>query len=319
MTGRTVTSKAAKKGMEKHMQINEFTEKVQKVLMRELGEEYRVEIREVRKNNGIVMHGLMVLPENGNIAPTIYLDSLWEAYEGGTTFSEVMRRLTRVCREEMPRGNVNMEFFRCFEKVKERICYRLICRKGNEELLEEIPHVEFLDLAICFYYAYRGRELGEGTILIHNSHMENWGVDTAQLMRLSIKNTPRLFPGGCCSMADVLRDMMEFRKHDAGKELQWAKDIPMMVLTNPRKIYGAVCMLYPGLLERLARKEGKSLYILPSSVHEVILLPDDGGESPRELQRMIQEVNREHVAPEEVLSDNLYYFDLNEKQVKIIF
>ncbi len=303
------------------MQINEFTEKVQKVLMRELGEGHRVEIREVRKNNGIVLHGLMVLPENGNIAPTIYLDSLWEAYESGTTFSEVMGRLTRICREEIPRGSVNMEFFRCFEKVRERICYRLIRREGNEGLLEEIPHVEFLDLAVCFYYAYRGRELGEGTILIYNTHLENWGVDTAQLMRLSIKNTPRLFPGACCSMADVLRDMIEYQKgkRASGKELQWAEEIPMMVLTNPRKIYGAVCMLYPGLLERLARKEKKSLYILPSSVHEVILLPDNGEESPEELRRMIREVNREHVAPEEVLSDNLYYFDLAEKQVKNIF
>lgn len=70
---------------------------------------------------------------------------------------------------------------------------------------------------------------------------------------------------------------------------------------------------------RLARKEKKSLYILPSSVHEVILLPDNGEESPEELRRMIREVNREHVAPEEVLSDNLYYFDLAEKQVKNIF
>lgn len=306
--------------MKKHMQINEFTEKVQKVLIRELGEEYQVEIREVRKNNGIVLHGLMVLSQNSNIAPTIYLDSLWEAYEGGTTFSEVMRRLTCLCREEVPRGSINMEFFRHFEKVKERICYRLVRREGNQELLEEIPHVEFLDLAVCFYYAYRGRELGEGTILIYNSHMDNWGVDTAELMKLSIKNTPRLFPGGCCSIAEVLRDMMEYRKgkHASGDQMQWAREIPMMVLTNPRKIYGAACMLYPGLLERLARKEGKSLYILPSSVHEVILLPDTSGETPQELQRMIREVNREHVAPEEVLSDNLYYFDMSEKRIKLI-
>ena len=76
-------------------------------------------------------------------------------------------------------------------------------------------------------------------------------------------------------------------------------------------------MLYPGVLEKLAAQE--NVYILPSSVHEVLLLADRGGERADELKNMIAEVNSTQVPPEEVLSDSLYYYDYSEKRVKIIF
>ena len=91
----------------------------------------------------------------------------------------------------------------------------------------------------------------------------------------------------------------------------------MKVLSNDKKAYGAACMLYPGVLERLAEEEGSSLYIMPSSVHETILLADNGRLEPDELKKMISEVNRTQVAPEDVLSDNLYYYDFKDKRVKM--
>lgn len=292
------------------MEIKEFAEKVCKAVQRELGGGYQVELKEVKKNNGIVLHGLVILSRRQNIAPTIYLDTFLEAYESGTAFGAVIRRLLMIYRKNAPGERIEITFFDSFEKVKDRICYRLISRKRNEKLLQEIPHIEFLDLAICFYYAYCGEALGEGMISIYNSHLEIWGTSTAELYRLAKENTPRLFPWVCSSVGELL---------DWEDEDFLLQEIPMKILTNSRRTQGAATMIYPNVLEAVDEQKAKGVYIFPSSVHEVILVADAGVGTAEEFKKMIVEINDTQVAPEEVLSDSLYYYDSAEKRIKIIF
>lgn len=304
------------------MKLNEFAGKVCAAVQNELGADYRIELKEVRKNNGVLMRGLMVFSDRVNIVPTIYLESFWDAYENGISFAAVVRRIVKLYREEVPEKSIDMDFFRYFDRVKDRICYRLVRREGNEELLKECPHVEFLDLAICFFYAYDGTRIGEGSILIKNAHALRWGVRTGDLMRCAETNTARLFRWESFTMEELLRESEDFgfggetdQKFEPGKI---ADVVPMRVLTNEKRIHGAVSMIYRGVLEKLAEEVKKSFYILPSSIHEVILLADTGRETADSLKQMIREVNAAHVAPEEVLSDNLYYYDFHEKKVKIV-
>lgn len=303
------------------MEISEFSQKICNAVKKELGEGYRIELKEVRKNNGVVLHGLVILFQSQNVAPTIYLDTFLEAYESGTAFAVVVRRLLAIYRKGVPRDSVDMDFFRSFDQVRDRICYRLIGRRGNEELLEDVPHIEFLDLAVCFYYAYQGIALGEGTILIHYSHMKMWGTTTSQLYSLARSNTPRVFPWVCSSLEEVLSDMAGTEGCEMPKDIgeDSFRNFPMKVLGNAKRLHGAVCILYPGVLEELSLREKCNFYILPSSIHEVILLPDSGMGSAEELKRMIVEVNSTQVAPEEVLSDSLYYYDSAQKKIRIIF
>lgn len=302
----------------KNVEKKDFIQKVYREMKKELGKNHRLELKEVKKNNGVIMHGLLIYSGNSNTVPTIYLDSFWEAYEGGQCFAAVIRQLLKLYREDAPRKNIDMNFFQCFDKVRERICYRLIGQKGNEELLRESPHIDFLDLALCFYYAYDG-QIGEGSIRIKNSHAQRWGVKTADLVRLAEQNTSRLFGWRCISMEDIMRESQDFDPAEDAAKPGCLEYNPMKILTNVKRIYGAVCMLYPGVLEKLSAREQKSFYILPSSVHEVILLPDTGIETAEDLREMIFDVNHTVLAPEEVLSDNLYYYDYKEKRVKIIY
>lgn len=292
------------------MEIKEFAEKVCKAVQRELGGEYQVELQEIKKNNGIVLHGLIILSHGQNVAPAIYLDSFLETYKSGTTFATVIRRLLSLYRKKNPGESVEIAFFGSFENVKDRICYRLIGRQRNEEMLEEMPYIEFLDLAICFYYAYRGESLGEGTIPIFNSHLEMWGTSTAELYRLASENTPRLFPWACGSVSMAL---------DRREEEPLFDEIPLMILTNSRRTHGAAALVYPGILEKVTRQEAKGFYIFPSSIHEVILMEDINMGGAEEFKKMIVDINDMQLAPEEILSDSLYYYDTTEKRVKIIF
>ncbi len=304
------------------MEINTFAGKVRDAVEKKLGETYKVEVREVQKNNGVILHGLLILTDDRNVIPTLYLEPFWEAYESGTSLAEIVRRLIRIYREDLPKTSIDMEFFRYFEKVSERICYRLIRQKGNEELLQDIPHIPFLDLAICFFYAYSGEALGEGAILIHDSHVELWSTTVKELLELAQKNTPRLFPWRCNSMENVLHEMMTEEEYLKGVPQEESRDLlagnPLRVLSNVQRVQGASCMLYPGLLKQLAGKEENSFYILPSSIHEVILLTDRRMETPEQLKEMIAEVNRTQVAPEEVLSDSLYYYDSRKENIRLV-
>jgi len=130
------------------MEINEFAQKVLKAVEKELGGEYRAELKEVRKNNGVKLHGLLILQPGKNVVPTIYLDNFYAAYEDGVTFKEVLNRILEIFREESPREDIDMEFFKSFAQVRNRICYRLIGRHNNAELLRDIPYVDFLDAFI---------------------------------------------------------------------------------------------------------------------------------------------------------------------------
>lgn len=303
------------------MEIGDFAAKVCSAVQERLGSGYEVESREIRKNNGILMHGLVIAAEKEKVVPVIYLEGFLEAYAAGMPFERVIDRLLSGYGKNMPDETLDVEYFRHFRAVKDRICYRLMGRKRNEDLLHEIPHMGFLDLAICFYYAYHDRKLGRGEILIHNSHMEMWGTDTAELFRLARHNTPELFPWKCQTIEDILKTIGEDAEKsrealDNAAEAEHSR-ISMKVLTSTVLQFGASCILYPGVLEQIAEKAGQCLYIIPSSLHETILLEDLGSDI-RGLKDIISYVNRTQVPPEDVLSDSLYYYDLAEKKVKIL-
>ena len=300
------------------MTIYTFAQEVQERIQRRLGAGYMVHLQKVQKNNGVHLEGLVIRSEKQNVSPTIYLDDFYEAYCNGYSMEHILDNILSIYEQDTPRGNVDMSFFKEFESVKDRICYRLIDERQNREILEKIPYVPFLDLAICFYYAYQGEELGNGSILIYHTHLEMWGVTTEELLALANENTPTLFPWECSSMEKVIEELMEDAFLSKEDKLQFFKDVPMRILSNSKRTFGASCILYPGVLEQLALRLQSDFYILPSSIHEVILLCDRQGETEYELKRMIEEVNRTQLEIQEVLSYSLYHYSLKNKQIEIL-
>lgn len=298
------------------MEIKEFAIKIGKAIEKELGEEYEVSIREVMKNNSVMLTGIMISDKIQNVVPTIYVDGFWTEYESGTPMSLVVSKVINLYIRQKPKSDVDISFFTDYKQVRERICYRLIGRENNEKLLEDIPYIEFYDLAICFFYAYEGEELGEGSILIRKSHIETWNVTISELFDRATVNTPKLFPWECQKIDALLEEPVEMAGN--GEISSILQEVPMRVLSNQKRIYGAGCILYPGVLQQLAVEQGGNYYILPSSIHEVILLKDLGNEDEDRLKWMIYHINREAVENEEVLSDSLYYYDFAQKIVSKI-
>lgn len=177
--------------------------------------------------------------------------------------------------------------------------------------MNDIPHIEFLDLSIVFQYLVTQEDLGMAAILIHNVHQKLWGVSVEDLYQAAKENTRALLKYEIKSMSEVLFDIIE----EAGTEepddyiMEMSDSIPMYVLTNKRRVDGAACMLYPDLFRHFSDKIGKNLFIIPSSIHEVLILPADHDVQELEVRRMIKEVNDTQVSTEEILSYSLYFYD----------
>lgn len=88
---------------------------------------------------------------------------------------------------------------------------------------------------------------------------------------------------------------------------------PMTVVTNERTVNGASALFYPGMLDQIGQSMKGDYFILPSSINEVIVVPDDGSLGPRELKEMVNEINHTQVAPEERLTDEVYHYDTKER------
>ena len=292
------------------MKFQEFTEEVKEKMKELMDESFVIEIQKIRKNNDVVLHGLTIRDPGRNIIPTIYLESFYEYYQNGASFDDVVDKISLIYTESMPKDHVNMDFFGDFEKVRDRIVYRLINAEKNEELLKDIPYIPFHDLAICFCYSFWSPELGDGMILIHNNHMEEWGITHKQLLHLAERNTPELLPISFFGIHEVLRQL------NVELELEENEEEQLYVLSNQQRNYGAAVMLYPEALYWVAEQLQSDYYIIPSSVHEVLILRKERFQAlQREgivLQAMIQEINEDQVSAEEVLSDCPYFYDRTE-------
>lgn len=287
-------------------------EKEKKAVLKELGENTQVEFKSVRKNNDSQLYG-MLIRENSRIAvPTFYLDGYFKEYKQGTPFKQLFEKLMDIYRTT-PREDVDLSFFEVYDKVKDRICYRLVNLEENREYLEDIPYVEYLNLAICFYYAFNSEELGEGSIMIHYSFMERWGVTVEDLLKQAEENTCRLYPPYLESVEKLVIEALGLERLPVKNDA-----LPLDVLSNNKRDFGAISILYPGMLKLYAKRCGGNFFIIPSSVHEVLLMRDTGEENPENFKRMIAEVNSFHLPKEEFLSNELYYYDSSEEAILVL-
>ena len=211
----------------------------------------------------------------------------------------------------------DLSAFSDLESSKNRIIFQVINPKNNQKLLSEIPHFDFLDLAIAFLYLVDSQDSSTATILITNNHMKLWNTNCDELMSLATHNTPHLLPWSVNNLRDLLLSM-DSVDNDLIPD---ADDIscPMYILTNNIKLYGAGCILYPNITEQLWKRFGCDYYIIPSSIHELLLIPrnDSNTLSVPELNNMIQTVNQTQVKDKEILSDHAYIYKRSTDRISM--
>ena len=304
-----------------NLNYEEFKEKIKddiKDYMDEKYKDYGVVIRKVNKTNREV-DGLNFydIPGLKNATPTIYVNNLYEEYERTGNYEEVVR----MAAETMERGiksfndEIKAELLDT-SRLKDNVFFTLINAEQNREILKTVPHREFEDLAIVYRWNLGNDSLGTYTNLVDNDLAKKEGLTENDLYNAANKNTKELFPILVKNMNEVISEII-FGESGIDEEMQKEfsevmQETPdencMYVITNESKLFGAASMLYEEPIHELAEQVGGDLYILPSSVHEVIAVPADFG-SPEELAEMVYEINMEQVDINDRLSNQVYHYD----------
>lgn len=295
------------------MEFTNFTTLVKNEVEKRAGENYQVKLNDVMKNNGVTLRGITLMQDDSNISPTIYLNQYYDAYESGeTTLGTVIEGVMDTYERNKVNRSIDMKFFLNYDIVKTRITFKLINTEKNQELLQDIPHIPFQDLSIVFQCLVSEERFGNASILVHNVHAQLWKVNARELYERALENTPRLLGYELTDMKSVLEEMKQLEGERADEIEEIEQEVPLYVLSNRTRVHGAACILYPDILKDFSYVVGKDLYVLPSSIHEVILLPADGTQDSGQLVEMVQEINRTQVEEEEVLSDSVYYYRRND-------
>ena len=299
------------------MNFQQFSDELIRQLTPMFPDGTQINTEMIPKNNGVFLEALIIREPGINISPTIYLEDYYTLFKEGAALDEICHIICDVFLEVRLNHPVDPRFFTDFEQAKKHLVYQLVNYDKNVERLSDIPHIRFLDLIVIFCCMLRLENGETATILVRNEHLNLWKTDLATIKKQAFDNTPRLLPAYIQPITDAIRDLMESNESLERLLPLLEKDVapPLYVLTNETQICGAACMLYPSLLAEFSDSVGKDLYILPSSIHEVLLLPYDGNQSLEECSRIVCQVNEDSVSPEEILSDHVYLFDRRTNQI----
>ncbi len=285
------------------MDFKKFTEEVRDKIRDICGPDFSVTLKESLKNNSVRLTGIVIMKKDSKVAPAIYLEEFYTDFCDGKDMDDIVNAVLRVYSQNKDCGNVDIRLFENFEKIRPMIIYKLINYEKNLDLLRKAPHRRFLDLAVIYVVSLGQTTMGNATVTVYNEHMENWDITEEDLWELSNINTPKIAKAQIVSLYDMVCEMT-----GGGENCILPEDNVMYVLTNSKRINGAACMLYDDVIPGFAQKLGKDLYIIPSSVHEVILMPADGFSDTERIIDIINEVNSTQVAREEILSYKLYKY-----------
>lgn len=287
-------------------------------------EDCKICVKERLKNNGKLLTGVSVTCPDINCVPTIYLEQMYEYYLEGKSISSLVDEYFRLFEQAKNMDVPELDYLSNFSEVKDRILCKIINTEMNGEMLKNVPHLSFLNLSVVFFINVPMEAGDNSFIMIDNGVFNCWDVDEKTVYEHAYRNTMKKYATSISSIEEVLFGLMhaEVSGNDRD-EIEAAlsnlenggKKHFMYVLSNTSRVYGAVGMLDSDSLSKFAKDIDDDFYIIPSSVHELILIPKDSSISKEELESMVCQVNETEVSREDVLSNSVYLFSRNTGKV----
>lgn len=298
-----------------------FQDAITSRLQNRLGAGYRLIVSRFPKNNGLFMDGLVITPKDQSAAPVIYLNHYYERFLEGHPLDTLVEEIVTIYRESADILHLDFSVLNDFSRLRDKITYRVINTKDNLALLEDAVSFPFQDLSIVFYLFLQQSPLGQMTSMIHKRHIKQWQAEPEELFTLAEKNTPILLPPDLKNMSAVIdgiaREQMGAGYYPGVVDTLYPghEAVPLYVLSNTSGLHGASVMLYPNMLKSFADRLNRDLVILPSSIHEVLLLPYDESVVFHKLTDMVTTINQNAVAVEDRLSNHVYFYSRTADEI----
>lgn len=277
--------------------------------MRDRFPELDISLQEVSKLQGESYTGMAVRPKDSNIAATTNLKAFFEDLGEDFNMDDVMDQIAHGISDQishMPQFDERV--LNDYEQMKEKLTLQMIPIAGNEEKLSEIPHRNVEDMAIVYRFEMSNSAKEISSILVTDSMLRSYGITAEQLHEDALEAAVQTHPATLRNMTDVMRDLMG----DAAALFAPDEPSPMWVASVEGSQNGACAIQYPDFLEQAAETLGGDFYVLPSSIHEVLLVADDGSMDLSYLEAMVRSVNETKVAPADRLSDHVFHYDSEE-------
>lgn len=281
-----------------------------------------VRLIDITKNNDTKKTGIMIMEKDESISPTIYLEDFYKGYQEGQDLEDILLDISTCFEKSKQCGKILYERdyndLMDYEKVKDQIIVRAVGLEKNQEYLADKIYDVKNDMALVYFILVEKEESYIQTCAIHQGILDKYGISKNEISELAIENTQRLFPPTLKSMENVLREMImpdyqadhkSFDQSLCEMSQTGVGDIPcMLILSNEDCINGATAIFYPDILATITKELGTDVYVLPSSIHEVILVPKNGEIQENQLTNMVREVNATQVDDQEVLTNHTYEY-----------
>lgn len=296
------------------MSYKEFTEKAAVALQEKLGVEYYVQIKKTVKNNSVTQTALVVESQRSNVSPCIYLEEYYLNYQAGyKTFSELVDEMETAYRSNAMTKPMDTSFFTEYSNVNGRLRGKLVNTEMNRDLLETVPHREYLDLSLVYLVSVpEGFFECSGNVQVRNEHLRMWGITEQELYETVIMNMEY----DTTELKSIEEIMAEFTDGVIDSRVDNAPTL--YVAGNADRVNGAVEMLNRRFLKESSEFFGRDFMILPSSVHELLFLPVSGMEDDSvSLAQIVREVNDTQVRNDEILSYHVYRYSRHSGEIAI--
>ncbi len=303
-----------------YMEYTFFKDSVIEHLKEKVSKGKEVNVKKILKNNDLELDALTIDDDSSNLVPTLYLNYLYEEYENGATIDEIVEEVLFISTTYSKNKNIDYEALEDYDRARKHLACKLINSEKNRKLLLNMPYKSFLDLAIVVYYLLEENDGDFSTVMINYDCLKKWGISEEKLIEEAMENTKNLLGEYVSPLSSVLWDMYNQRPGDCLLEDEMMElmvkeeQMPMFVVSNKPRVNGAVNMLNLRFMKKLADAVDSDLYIIPSTVHEIILVPAKPDVSREELDQIIHTINKEEIKPQDVLSDHSYFYrrDLNK-------
>jgi hypothetical protein len=272
----------------------------------------RAVVRYFKKLNGTGFEGLVIMSSDTNVSPVIYLKGYYSMYleimDEEAAIDSIWKDIKKCYFDNLPVSSFDVEGFFDYEKIRSNLGLRLVNYKSNEEWLRDISHIRFLDFAIVFTVRVMEERNAEATITVHRVHQYKWKKSNEEMLHDAIENMKYDYE------IISIRQILEENKGNLGMDdedmEELSNDVPMFILSNRLRNYGASSILCPDALKDFASMCGcDKVAMLPSSVHEWILVPFSEELDCDCLKHIVEEINESVLSSEEKLSNNVYIYD----------
>ncbi|MBR5897138.1 MAG: hypothetical protein IKZ39_05930 [Lachnospiraceae bacterium] len=299
------------------MNYEDFKEKFEEAVKDKLndeGLEANLSFHEVKKLNESY-EALTVTPEGESIGVNIPVERFFNAYEDGMDFSETIDKAVDIINQGInERPDIDIDSLSDYSKMKGKLAIEVVSAEANKEMLESVPHKDLEDMAIVYRFVLSSGDDGRQSVVVTNQMLENFGITAEQLHADAMEIAPQLKPVEIKGMSEVLAELMGVEEAEMmGIGPVAPEDEQMYVASVPDKVHGAGVLAYEEFMDKAAERAGGDFYILPSSIHEVLIVPDNGQMDFKSLEDMVKEVNATQVAPQDKLTDSVYHYDSKDK------